>query len=105
MGHKPTSFQTNKLSLIVPILQEVWLFYLILYIHKHHPSHLMFNILYALLVQWNIKFYSKTKEAIAKDLLGEKKNYQILFKNKGSHSKRLWGGGLTVIKLCTKSVT
>jgi hypothetical protein len=23
MGHKPTSFQTNKLSLIMPLLQEV----------------------------------------------------------------------------------
>jgi len=38
----------------------------------------------------------------------EKKNYQILFKIKGSHSKRLWGGGggvLTVKKQCKKYVT
>jgi hypothetical protein len=87
MGHKPTSFQTNKLSLIMPLLQEVWLLYLILYIHKHHPSHLMFNILYALLVQWNIKSYSKTKEATAKDFWEGKKKV------------------LTVIKRCTESVT
>jgi hypothetical protein len=63
-----TTFISKQLSLITPILQEVWLLYLILDIHKHHPSHLMFNILYALLVQWNIKFYLKTKET--KDLCG-----------------------------------